>query len=237
MESLGTIDLSLLPALVSGYVIGSVPFAQIASRVLAGVDLRRYGSGNVGASNLWVSASRWAVVPVGLLEIFKGAMAVLIARALDLGPGGQILTGIMAMTGHNWSVFLGFTGGRGIGVLLGVLGVLAPVQLGVFAAFAVGGWLLRITPVGVLLGVLLLPLTSALAGEPGPFVLGTIGVAILVISKRVTGQGIPGIHVHAPWHEVLFYRLLLDRDVRDRAAWVYRRPRDVGGSRTGGRAR
>lgn len=228
MEGLGASELRVPLALVSGYLIGSIPFAQLASQLLAGVDLRRYGSGNVGASNLWVTVSRWAVVPVGLLEIFKGAVAVLIARALDLGVGLQALSGIMAMTGHNWSLFLGFTGGRGIGVLLGLLAVLAPLQLAVFAAFAVGGWLLGITPVAVLLGVLLLPLSSALLGEPAQFVLATGGVAILVVSKRVTGQGIPGIHIHAPWREILFYRLLLDRDVRDRAAWVHRRPEDGG---------
>ena len=131
--------LASVVAIVIAYAIGSVPVAHFAARWTAGVDLRERGSGNVGASNVWQSAARWLVVPVGLAQIGQGVAAVLVAVALDQGDGVRAACGIAAVVANDWNPWLRFEGGRGIGTTIGVLLVLAPIALGVFIVIAIAG--------------------------------------------------------------------------------------------------
>src|SRR5262245_23320028 len=111
--------LASVAAIVVAYAIGSVPVAYLAGRLTAGVDLRERGSGNVGASNIWQSASRWFVVPVGVAQIAQGAAAVLVAIALDQGDGVQAACGVAVVVANDWNLWLRFDGGRGIGATIG----------------------------------------------------------------------------------------------------------------------
>ena len=208
--------ISIIVAIAS-YLLGSVPTAYLAARWMRGIDIRQRGSGQVGGSNVWHSVSRRVGVVVAVADIAKGAVAVLFARVFGLGIEWQMVAGLASIAGHNWSVFLRFGGGRGIATLGGVILVIAPRETVVFAVFVVLGMLLRIVPVGILIGVASLPVASRLFGEPSSVVLGGIVMLLLVAAKRVvpkrkwpsSGSG-----------RILMYRLLFDRDIRSREAWI-----------------
>jgi glycerol-3-phosphate acyltransferase PlsY len=212
----------MLEALLSiaiAYAIGSVPVAHFAARWTAGVDLRERGSGNVGASNAWQSAARWLVVPVGLAQIGQGLAAVLVAVALDQGDGVRAACGVAAVVANDWNPWLRFEGGRGIGVTIGVLLALAPVALGVFTVIAVAGVLLRAVPQGVALALLATPFAALASSEPTATVVACAALAAIAFAKRLLANELPDSS--AP-RDVWWNRLLFDRDVRDREAWVRR---------------
>src|SRR5207248_10637442 len=148
-------------AIVAAYMIGSIPIPYLAGRLAMGIDLRERGSGNVGASNVWQTVSKPLVVPVGLAQIAQGCAGPLIARALGEGTGVQVAAGLATVIAHNWSPWLSFTGGRGIGPAIGVLLVLSPVALAVFVVLTLIGVLTKAVPQFMALGLVLAPAAAA----------------------------------------------------------------------------
>ncbi|HEU5319255.1 MAG TPA: glycerol-3-phosphate acyltransferase [Methylomirabilota bacterium] len=204
----------------ASYAIASVPVAWIAGWATKGIDIRAYGSGNIGASNVWQSVSRALVVPVGLAQIGQGLAGPGIARLAGHGDGTQVICGLAALAAHNWCPWLRFAGGRGVGAAIGVLLVISPVALAVFIVVSVTGVLSRAIPQGVGLGLALAPASAAVAGQPGAVIGGCGAVAGMVLLKRVLANGPPAPDAARPG--VWWNRLLYDRDVRDREAWVRR---------------
>jgi glycerol-3-phosphate acyltransferase PlsY len=100
--------------LLIAYLLGSVPSGYVAGKLIKGIDLRSYGSGTVSGSMVWEHVARWAVVPVGLFDIFKGALATWLGLRLGLGQVAAMAVGLAAVVGHNWPVYLNFQGGEGI---------------------------------------------------------------------------------------------------------------------------
>ena len=109
---------------ISGYFLGAIPTAYIAGRVVKGIDIRRVGDANVGAANAFHQLGKKIGVAVGLIDAGKGALAVLIAQAADIPQEAVLITGVAAIIGHNWPVFLGFRGGRGESTTIGMLLIL-----------------------------------------------------------------------------------------------------------------
>ena len=210
---------------VGSYLIGAIPTAYIAGRLLKGIDIREHGSANVGASNVWQSVAKWAVVPVGLLEIAQGMTGILIAKGLDQSVEVQVLAGLAAIAGHNWSLYLHFTGGSGVGLSIGFMLVLSPVALVAFTAVSLLGVALRSVPVAVGLALTLTPLAALAVGQSAAIVVGCMAMAAIVLTKRVLTNRI-AVPEGLDWRDVLLNRLLFDRDMRDRDAWVRRQPRD-----------
>jgi len=131
----GPLGAALLVAI--GYLIGAVPVGLIVGRLVAGIDLRRHGSQRIGATNaLRTLGPGWAMA-VFTLDLAKGLAAVLLARALyHAGPPGSpewvaAAAGVAAVAGHNWSVFIGFTGGRGVATGAGGLAALSALALAI----------------------------------------------------------------------------------------------------------
>ncbi len=115
--------------IVLGYIIGAIPTAYLAGRLRGGRDIRRLGDSNAGAANAYRELGPVTGVAVFLGDVAKGAAAVLIARAAHGSEAVLMLTGLAAVIGHNWSVFLGFRGGRGVSTSIGVLAVFAPLPV------------------------------------------------------------------------------------------------------------
>ena len=107
--------------IVLSYLLGSIPTAYLASRLLSERDIRQVGDANVGAANAYNELGAKVGVIVGLIDAAKGAAAVLIARALNLSELTVLGAGLASVIGHNWPVFLGFRGGRGVSTTIGVL--------------------------------------------------------------------------------------------------------------------
>ncbi len=115
-------------AIVIGYLLGSIPPAYIAAHLAKGKDIRQMGGGNVGALNTFKEVGKGAGVAVLLADIAKGAAAVAIARWLLNVPQPFVLaSGLAAIAGHNWSIFLKFTGGKGMATTIGAIAILMPL--------------------------------------------------------------------------------------------------------------
>lgn len=105
-----------------------MPFGVIAGRVIGGVDVRKYGSGSAGSTNVLRTVGRRAAAIVLLLDMSKSVVAVLLARLLSDSAGVEVATALAAITGHIWPVFAGFSGGKGISVGWSALIVLSPIS-------------------------------------------------------------------------------------------------------------
>jgi glycerol-3-phosphate acyltransferase PlsY len=105
-----------------------VPFGVIAGRVIGGVDVRQYGSGSAGTTNVLRTVGRRAAAIVMILDMTKSVVAVLLARLLSDSNGVEVATALAAITGHIWPVFAGFRGGKGISVGWSALIVLSPIS-------------------------------------------------------------------------------------------------------------
>lgn len=208
---------------IGAYLLGSVPTSYIAGRLLRGIDIRNYGSGVASASNVWHSVSRWSVVPVGIFDVLKGAIPVSIAYyvlGFDIWAVG--IVGLAAIAGHSWSIFLGFSGGRGFATMMGALIILAPWELLVFIViWLLGIALLKNSPLWMILGAAAMPLASFGLGKPAELIWVLLGMLLLLIIKRLLAERtVPS----GDWKRVMMHRLLLDRDTRNREAWIYRTP-------------
>jgi len=117
------IVLSYLAAIVIGYLLGSFPSGYVVGR-LRGIDIRQWGSGRLGGTNVLRSAGPWAAILAVLGDVAKGVVAVFVARALVGSPSAEVLAGLAAILGHDFSIFLSFSGGRGVATTLGALGAL-----------------------------------------------------------------------------------------------------------------
>ncbi len=102
-----------LGAISIGYLLGSIPSAYIMARLRKGIDIRQFGVGNMGAANVIRNVGVWEGIVVGLVDIAKGAAAILIARALNVSQPWLLGTGFSALLGHNFPVFVGFRDGKG----------------------------------------------------------------------------------------------------------------------------
>lgn len=114
--------------LLSAYLLGSIPSAHIAARVLTGRDIHDLGDGNMGAKNTFLSVGRLAGAIVAVADVGKGALAIAMARNLGASEVIVYLAGICAVLGHDFPLFAGFRGGQGMATILGVFGVLFPMQ-------------------------------------------------------------------------------------------------------------
>lgn len=174
-----------------GYFLGSIPTAYIATRFATGKDIRKVGGGNVGGLNTYREIGLIPAVAVGLVDVSKGAAAVAIAHwLLDLEPVYVYLAGGAAVAGHNWMVWLKFSGGKGMGASIGTLAVLMPiygyaVELGILSAI-IGIPLVTIRNVALAMGIglIALPFIAWLMGEhSGMFVVWSVVVGLMVVAK------------------------------------------------------
>lgn len=223
-----TIEFILL--ILGAYLLSSVPAAYLLARLSRGIDLRQYGTGQVGAGNLWRMTSWRLGLPVGIFDLGKGAVMVWVAQLVGLGIAEQVTVGLAAIIGHNWPVFLRFSGGRGIGTTLGVVIILTLINklgpwgiIAFLAIIAVGMLIMHSSPVPVLAGITALPLISWGLGQPPSITLGFLAIFLIMVIKRLA---MPRTDIAASLsnRQLLLNRLLFDRDIRDREAWIYRTP-------------
>jgi glycerol-3-phosphate acyltransferase PlsY len=113
-------------SIIIGYLLGSIPTAYIVSRVRKGIDIRNIGSGNMGGANVMRQIGIHEGIFVGLVDVAKGAGAILIAQTLNISELWIFGAGFAALVGHNFPVFAGFRGGRGSATIIGIFLVLAP---------------------------------------------------------------------------------------------------------------
>ena len=173
-----------LIAVAFGYLAGSVPFAYLLAR-RRGVDLRRTGSGNVGAANVLRTSGVSNAVLAMCLDAAKGALVVLLAQRLSGGPATPVAGGLAAVVGHIYPVWIGFRGGKGVATAAGVFVVLAPLAVAIAGGvFALATWLTRYISVGSVTGAVTLAVTAAAADAPAAVAGGAVAAAVIVVHRH-----------------------------------------------------
>ena len=216
--------LESLLLIAAGYLIGSIPTAYVVSRWLKGIDLRRYGSGTVSGSMVYEHVARWAVVPVGLFDIAKAAFPAWLGLRLGLGMPVAAAAGLAAAAGHNWPIYLRFTGGRGLSCFMGVWLVVFPWGFPWMLAFLAIGWRLGDSTLWALVSLITLPLLSHLIG--GPTVVAPVAGAMLLLTcaKRLEANRRPLPPPGPERRRVILRRLLFDRDIASHPEWINQQP-------------
>ena len=213
---------------IGSYLLGSIPTAYLIGRLVKGVDIRGYGSGNVGSANLYEHVGKRWVFPVAAVEVFvKGSLPILVGLyVLGIDRSSAYLIGppLLAIAGNNWSVFLKLQGGRGIAVAGGTLLALSPFLAIACAVIAIGGWkVTKSSGLWVLISLVLLPLWAYLIHDNLNLVWYCFGLLGIVVLKRLSANWTP-FPEDVSRKRVLFNRLVRDRDVSDRTGWVRRVP-------------
>lgn len=196
------ISIGYIGAVVLGYLLGSIPFGLLIARRKAKIDIRQYGSGKVGMTNVLRTAGVKAAAATLVLDLIKGVLAVLFAGLIVSGeyPSvghfsfevllAQVLAALAAIAGHNWSVFLKFRGGRGVATFFGGLAALClPAAVFGFVILTVVMALTRYASLGSLAGtvstyIILIPL-MIVQGYPFEYLAYTLtGTMIIAFMHR-----------------------------------------------------
>lgn len=165
---------------------GSFPSGVVLSRLFLGKDIRKVGSGNIGAANAARAGGIKLGVGVALLDVLKGLLPVLLARWAGLSPVSLALVALAAVLGHDFSVFLRFRGGKGVATTLGVALVLGWLATALAAICWLIIFVLRgYTSLASLVALALLPLFLALTHQPPMYVLAAVALLILATIKHV----------------------------------------------------
>jgi glycerol-3-phosphate acyltransferase PlsY len=216
---------------VGAYLLGSVPAAYLAIRWSRGIDIRKVGTGKVGAANVLNAGPKWLAIPVALFDIGKGALVVWVAKmVVDLSVTQQVVIGLCAIIGHNWPVYLGFkSGGRGVFVSLGVITMMSwPIGL-IMLIFPYLLAPIKQVSLGVFIVLVALPFLSYFAADPlmvkvenrvaitgGFAVISAMGLLKRAVATRTE------LSKNMPLPKVVINRLLFDRDIGDRRLWNIR---------------
>lgn len=179
-------SMETVAAIAVAYLVGSIPFAFLLSR-RSGVDLRRVGSGNIGASNVLRTSGVRAAVLAMALDAAKGSLAVLMAQPLAAGPSTSVAAGLASILGHVYPLWLRFRGGKGVATAAGVFAVLTPSALGVAAGvFLVAVWISRYISVGSMTAAAALAIAAALGDAPAIVAAGAAVSAVLILYRHRT---------------------------------------------------
>lgn len=216
-------DVELVLLIIGSYLLGSIPAAYLLGRLVKGIDVRQYGSGTVSGSMVWEHVGRWAFVAVLLIDVGKIIVPTWLGVYLGLGKPVAALLGFAAIMGHNWPVFLGFTGGRGMGGYVGMLLVLFPWGALWIVALVAIGWRLGDSAPWCLASLLTLPLLGHFAGGPDMVAPLAGGMLLLALAKRLEANRRPLPPAGLERLKVILRRLYLDRDIANHQAWIDRK--------------
>lgn len=171
--------------LIAAYLLGSIPFGIISARIFGGADPRTMGSCNIGATNVRRSAGKTAALLTLILDILKGALPVLAARAFGLPHAFVATAGLLAFLGHLYPIFLGFKGGKGVATACGIMFVISPLATIIaLAVFIITLALKRYVSLASILAAASMPLVLYLLRSPHDYsVLGLI-IAIFVVFRH-----------------------------------------------------
>jgi glycerol-3-phosphate acyltransferase PlsY len=175
--------------------------------------------------------SKRVAIPVIIFDLFKGMGMVWVVWWLGMGLTEQVVVGLAALSGHSWSIFLRFNGGRGVITTLGVafmiplLNNLVPLEIVILITIVlnaivwVSSFYFKSGPMGVFIAAASMPLLGLGFGAPLPYTLGLLGMFLIIVIRRVTAPQ-PVSVASMSKKQVLLNRLLFDRDIRDKEAWV-----------------
>ncbi|WP_235910684.1 glycerol-3-phosphate 1-O-acyltransferase PlsY [Heliobacterium mobile] len=177
-----TMDWSSLGLILLSFFLGSIPFAYLAGKA-KGIDIRKHGSGNIGATNAFRVLGATMGAAVLLLDAGKAALATWLGQ--PYGGTMAVLAGLAAILGHTFSPFMKFKGGKGVASAAGVVLTIAPlIALICLAAFALAVYLTSYVSVGSILAAVLLPVLMYFLGKPVAYQVFALAVSLFVIYRH-----------------------------------------------------
>jgi glycerol-3-phosphate acyltransferase PlsY len=175
----------LIAYVIAGYLLGSVPVAWLLTRAVTGKDLRELGSGNVGVLNTALSVHRWTAALVFTLEALKGAVAVLVPRALGASEFEIGCTVIAAFAGTRWMIWLGWRGGRGNTLGAAALAFYSPLALAIVVVlYLAARFATKSNFLAMRAALALLPIVTGLVTQSWTAVLFTAVFALLFLTRH-----------------------------------------------------
>lgn len=176
--------MTLLVALVASYLIGSIPFGLILART-RGIDIRKHGSGNIGATNVWRTVGPAYGAAVLALDALKGSAAVILGRQAGIEEA-ELLTGMAALFGHAFPIYIGFKGGKIMATGAGVMLTLTPLAtLLAIAVFAVVVFISRFVSLGSIAAAVSLPFLLVAFHYSGKYLAFGVLVGLFAILKHL----------------------------------------------------
>ena len=176
--------------LLVGYLVGSIPFAFLLARRAGGIDLRFVGSGNVGASNVFRTTRMSVGLAAAALDVAKGSAVVLLAHSIAGDVTSGTVTGVAAVVGHVYPLWLWFRGGKGVATTCGVFAVLAPLATALACiVFGLTIWLSGYVSLASIIAAVALGPLAYLTGAPDPVLVGIVLTAVLVIYRHRSNLG------------------------------------------------
>lgn len=187
---------------LGAYLLGAVPFALLIGWH-AGIDLRAAGSGNPGAGNLTHTVGIWSGVTAAIADALKGLVPTYMAIRLGLSHAGVAFTGLAAVAGHNWPVYMRFRGGRGLATSAGVFLAVDPWLVVWPTLWSLAGWLIGGGLAGFI-GWVPLPFLASMLDRPEPAALVATGVVLLALLRRAQGNSERRPGMAGALHRVVF---------------------------------
>ncbi len=177
--------------LIIGYLLGSIPTAYLAARLVKGIDIRQIGSGNVGGLNTYRQIGTKAAVVVAMIDIGKGSAAIAVAYwLLTLDPRWVLGVGLAAVIGHMWMVWLKFQGGKAVGTMVGVLSAMMPLLGGYwpellifFAMIAIPLFITHNVALSTFIALVCLPFIMWLGRPPGDFIVWSAILGLIIVLR------------------------------------------------------
>lgn len=177
--------LHFLLGFVLGYVCGSVPSGLWLVQAFHGIDIRNYGSKNIGTTNVFRTVGPKTAVLVLIADAFKGILAVGIMSYFFHNPLLDVITALGALLGHNYSLFLGFKGGKGVATALGLLIFMMPkVAVASFGIWLVCVLLTRYVSLGSIMAAVFTPPLAWYLGYPSAYVIFSVVAAFFVVLRH-----------------------------------------------------
>lgn len=170
---------------VVAYFIGSIPNGLILGKLIWKIDLRDHGSKNIGATNAYRIIGVKPAILIFSMDLLKGMLGVLLGYYFIGTPFAMILGGISAIVGHNWSILLGFTGGKGVATGLGVITMLMPkVTVIVFTIWLVIVYFTKYVSLASIIAATMVPFCAYYFGVPGEYLYFSILAACFIIYRH-----------------------------------------------------
>ena len=212
----------LLTAVIS-YLIGSIPTALLLSKYYRNIDIRKIGSGNIGASNAGNILGKKGFAVVSFFDgIVKGTFPILILNLLEFDLTIQVFASICVVMGHNWSIFIKLKGGRGLSTSMGTFLAfwLVPQMITIIIIAFLWGWYIRknIAP-WIMLSFVTAPIIAIVSGMQVELQIHTFTILMLIVIKRLLANN-ESLPRYQSIIKTFLFRLILDRDISDHDQWI-----------------
>ena len=178
--------LTIALSIIIGYIFGSIPSGLVLVKMVCGIDIREYGSKNIGTTNVFRTVGGRMASIVLIADVIKGILAVLLVRYFfESNLQLELLTAIASLLGHNYSIFLGFKGGRGVATGLGLILLFMPdVCIFSFTVWLVIVFVTRYVSLGSIVGAFITPIVAYYRGYPIELVLFALAACVFVIVRH-----------------------------------------------------